>query len=96
MLDDGKTLEILRVCTDGTKNANSFLYDKCRKIAPLLGYTKVITYTLKSESGSSLFAIGAVTEAETKPQEWTRPSRARKTQDVYKQPKQLWQLPLLS
>jgi hypothetical protein len=25
-LDDGKTLEILRVCTDGSANACSFLY----------------------------------------------------------------------
>ena len=27
-LDDGKTLEVLRVCTDGTPSANSFLYSR--------------------------------------------------------------------
>src|SRR5438874_9538008 len=43
--DDGKTLEVLRVCTDGTPNANSFLYSRCAKIAGLLGYSTVITYT---------------------------------------------------
>lgn len=41
LLDNGKTLEIVRVCTDGTRNANSFLYDKVKKIALLMGYQKV-------------------------------------------------------
>jgi len=27
LLDNGSTLEVLRVCTDGTRNANSILYD---------------------------------------------------------------------
>jgi hypothetical protein len=39
-LDDGKTLEVLRVCTDGTPNANSFLYGRIKRIALLLGYEK--------------------------------------------------------
>ena len=30
-LDDGKTLEILRVATDGTPNACSFLYSRCAR-----------------------------------------------------------------
>jgi hypothetical protein len=58
-LDDGKTLEVLRVCTDGTPNANSFLYGRVKRIALLLGYSKVITYTLEEESGASLRAVGA-------------------------------------
>ena len=53
-LDDGKTLEVLRVATDGTSNACSFLYAHCARIARLMGYTKVITYTLESEGGASL------------------------------------------
>src|SRR5437660_8566841 len=55
-LDDGKTLEVLRVCTDGTPNANSFLYGRVRRIAALMGYHHVITYTLQDESGASLKA----------------------------------------
>lgn len=39
-LDDGKTLEVLRLCTDGTKNACSFLYSRCARIAKELGYEK--------------------------------------------------------
>src|SRR5260370_26515884 len=47
-LDDGKTLEILRGATDGTPNGCSFLYARCPKIARLMGYTTVITYTLEA------------------------------------------------
>ena len=32
-LDDGKTIEVLRVCTDGTPNTNSFLYGRVKRIA---------------------------------------------------------------
>lgn len=57
-LDDGKTLEVLRLCTDGERNACSFLYSKAAKIAKEMGYEKIITYILESEIGSSLKASG--------------------------------------
>src|SRR3954451_17904465 len=55
-LEDGKTLEILRVATDGTPNACSYLSSRCARIARLMGYRRVITYTLESEGGASLRA----------------------------------------
>jgi hypothetical protein len=94
LLDNGKTLEVLRVCTNGTRNANSFLYDKVRKIAALMGYEKVITYTLPSESGASLKAIGAKVERTTKPQSWTRSNRPRHEQPIFGQEKLRWNIPL--
>ena len=36
-LDDEKTLEVTRLCTDGTYNACSFLYSRCAKIAKDMG-----------------------------------------------------------
>ena len=57
-LDDGATLEITRVCTDGTKNACSMLYGAVRKAATALGYSRVLTYTLPDEGGASLKAAG--------------------------------------
>ena len=57
-LDNGTTLEVTRLCTDGTKNACSFLYGAAWRAAKALGYTKIITYTLDSESGASLKASG--------------------------------------
>ena len=54
--DDGDTLEIYRVCTDGTRNACSKLYGACVRIARDMGYKRVITYTLVTEDGASLKA----------------------------------------
>lgn len=57
-LDDGLTIEILRVCTDGTYNACSKLYGACARVAKEMGYRRIITYTLQSEIGTSLKASG--------------------------------------
>jgi len=58
MSDDGLTLEVTRVATDGTANACSALYGAARRAAFALGYKRLITYTLPSESGSSLRGAG--------------------------------------
>ena len=55
-LDDGLTCEINRVCTDGTRNACSMLYGACCRAAKAMGYRQIITYTLKSEPGTSFKA----------------------------------------
>lgn len=57
-LDDGFTVEALRVCTDGTKNACSFLYGACARIAKQFGYFRIVTYILETETGTSLKASG--------------------------------------
>lgn len=43
-LDDGWTLEVNRLCTDGTKNACSFLYAAAWRAVRAMGYHKLITY----------------------------------------------------
>ena len=91
-LDDGKTLEVLRVCTDGTPNANSFLYGRVKRIALLMGYQKVITYTLAVEPGASLRAVGAQVVGQVQPKEWSVPSRPRESQTVYGKAKVKWKL----
>lgn len=58
MLDDGLTVEITRVCTDGARNACSMLYAACRKAARAMGYERIYTYTLPEEGGASLRAAG--------------------------------------
>jgi hypothetical protein len=91
-LDDGKTLEVLRVCTDGTPSANSFLYGRLARIAWLMGYRRVITYSLEEESGASLRAVGGKVVGTVHPQEWSVPSRPRKSQAVYVKVKVKWEL----
>ena len=76
-LDDGLTAEILRVCTDGTRNACSILYGACSRCAKEMGYKRVITYTLVSESGSSLKAAGFKNVGLAGGLDWSVPSRPR-------------------
>ena len=52
-LDDGFTLEVTRLCTNGAKNACSFLYGAAARAAAAMGYKRIITYTLESENGAS-------------------------------------------
>lgn len=70
-LDDGKTLEIYRNCTDGTYNVCSKLYGACVRIAREMGYSKVITYTLQSENGASLKASNFVFDGSAGGTSWT-------------------------
>lgn len=76
-LDDGLTLEVTRCCTDGTRNACSFLYGKAACVALALGYRKIGTYTLASESGISLDAAGWKLLGERKGRSWNTKSRPR-------------------
>ena len=62
-LDDGHTLEVTRLCTDGTRNACSKLYAACARRAKLDGYKKIITFILQSEPGTSLKAAGWTLES---------------------------------
>ena len=57
-LDDGWTLEVNRLCTDGAKNACSMLYGASWRAAKAMGYKRLYTYTLPQEGGASLRAAG--------------------------------------
>lgn len=76
-LDDGLTLEVNRLCTDGTNNACSFLYGAAARAAKTMGYRKIVTYILDTESGISLRAAGWSCAGRAGGKEWTgkrRPS----------------------
>lgn len=70
-LDDGWTLEVNRLCTDGTKNACSFLYSAAWRCAKNMGYKKLITYIPNTENGSSLKASGWKCVGEAGGKRWT-------------------------
>ena len=78
LLCDGYTLEVTRLCTDGTKDVCSFLYSRTARIAKEMGYKKIITYILETESGTSLKASGWHLEKEKcGGVSWNVPSRPR-------------------
>ncbi len=76
-LDDGWTLEITRVATDGTRNACSLLEGAACRAAFAIGYRRVVTYTRKSETGASLRGAGFRQVAEVRARDWSTPSRPR-------------------
>jgi len=75
--DDGRTLEVTRLCTIGDRNACSFLYGAAARAAFALGYSRIGTYILKREPGTSLAAAGWKLIGETPGKSWSRPSRPR-------------------
>lgn len=81
-LDDGETLEVTRLCTDGTYNACSILYARCATIAKAMGYRKIITYILESESGTSLKASGWKCEGDAGGGDWSCESRPRIREEI--------------
>ncbi len=90
MLQDGYTAEVTRCCTDGTKNACSMLYSAAWRAAKALGYRRLITYTLASESGGSLKASGWQELYTTSGGSWDRCSRPREVK-APTAPKTLWE-----
>jgi hypothetical protein len=77
MLDDGFTIEVNRVATDGAQNACSSLYGAVARIARAMGYTSIITYTLPSEGGGSLRGAGWDVEGEAGGGAWVHSGSSR-------------------
>lgn len=76
-LDDGWTLEVTRLATDGTKNACSFLYAAAWRAARELGYRKLTTCILDTEPGTTLRAAGWKLVGKAGGGSWSVPSRPR-------------------
>ena len=66
---DGLTAEVLRLCVreESPKGACSMLYQACWRAWRAMGGRRLITYTLKTESGASLRGAGWRVVAECKP-----------------------------
>jgi hypothetical protein len=75
--DDGCTLEVTRLCTNGARNACSFLYGRAAKAAFALGYSRIGTYIRADEDGASLRAAGWRLIGKTKGRSWDCQSRPR-------------------
>lgn len=80
-LDDGKTLEVTRLCTIGAHNACSMLYAAAWRAARAMGYERVVTYILESENGASLRAAGWKCQGKAGGLRWT--GKRRPEADLY-------------
>jgi hypothetical protein len=89
---DGQTVEITRVSSDGTRNSTSLLYGALTRAAWALGYTRVITYTQSDESGASLRAAGWRVIAQRPARKgWNMPSRPRDDAKYESTDRMLWE-----
>lgn len=75
--DDGRTLEVTRLCTDGTPNACSFLYGAAARATRALGYDRIATFIRMDEPGTSLKAAGWRFMNSTPGRSWSVASRPR-------------------
>lgn len=93
-LDNGRTLELRRICVkEGYPNACSKIMARLKQIGQLMGYEKIITYTLQKESGASLRAVnGRIVHASNRPGEWRRKGKPYRHQAVYDEPKYRWEI----
>ena len=93
LLNDGKTLELRRVCViPKHPNGCSKLMARMKQIGQLMGYEKIITYTLQKESGNSLRAVNARQIAKVAGGQWNRKGRRTNYQAVCDEPKWRWEL----
>lgn len=93
LLNDRKTLELRRVCViPGYPNGCSKLMARMKQIGQLMGYEKIITYTLQKESGASLRAVNARQVAKVVGSQWNRKDRPTNYQAVCDEPKWRWEL----
>ena len=93
MEDNGWTLEVTRVATDGCDNACSALYGAARRATWALGYKRLVTRILNSETGTSLRGAGWKCLGESGGGTWSRKNRPRVDTHPLEQ-KLLWEAPL--
>lgn len=90
--DDGRTLEVVRTCTDGYPNVNSALYGAVARAGFAMGYARVVTYTQAGESGASLRGAGwRVVAVRPARSGWWCPSRPRRDRGDAGVARTLWE-----
>lgn len=73
-------LEVVRLVTDGTRNACSILYAAAARAGLALGYRRIQTYILDEEPGITLVAAGWTCEGEAGGGQWKHTDgKARRT-----------------
>jgi hypothetical protein len=92
MTDQYNVAEVIRLVTDGTRNACSMLYAAACRAAKAMGYRHSQTFILDSEPGTSLKACGWRKLRDSSGGTWGRPSRGRVDAHPV-EPKTLWVCP---
>ena len=82
--------EVTRLVTDGTKNACSILYAAAARAAKAMGFTRIQTYILETEPGTSLKSSGWHLDGITPGGQWKHTDGKPRRTDQPTAPKQRW------
>lgn len=97
LLQQPGTAELLRCCVKvgAPIGAGKKLNARCKRIWQLMGGTRLVTYTLASESGGSLSGSGFEREADVPGRQWNGSKRGGRS--IASEPKTRWgaRLPLV-
>jgi len=83
-------LEVVRLVTDGTPNACSMLYAAAARAGRALGFKRIQTYILESETGVTLRAAGWVCEGSAGGGQWKHTDGKPRRTDQPTETKQRW------
>ncbi len=75
--DQYNVCEVVRLCTTGCKNVCSMLYASAARAAEAMGFSRIQTFILDTEPGTSLKATSWVKGDQTPGKSWSVPSRQR-------------------
>ena len=86
------TAEVTRLVTDGTKNACSILYAAAARACAAMGFSRIQTYILEHEPGTSLKAAGWRFDGMTAGGDWnnSKANMGTRRTDQPQGPKQRW------
>lgn len=82
--------EVTRLATDGTRNACSILYAAAARACRAMGFRRIQTYTLETESGASLRAAGWVHDGCAGGGQWKHTDGRPRRTDQPTGPKSRW------
>jgi opacity protein-like surface antigen len=83
-------LEVTRLVTDGTENCCSLLYAAAARAGAAMGYRRIQTYVLNTESGTSLRAAGWTDEGEAGGGQWKHTDGRPRRTDQPTEMKRRW------
>jgi hypothetical protein len=89
-VDDQTTVEVTRLCSDGTPNVCSFLYGHAARAAFARGFKRIQTYIMRTESGASLRVSGWLFDRMSHHSRWDHRPKSKPLPPHLQDRKQLW------
>ena len=77
-LNDGRTFEVVRLCTNGYKNAASFLLGAAWRTCKAMGVRRLVSYTREDEHGTCYRAAGWRVTKQVRGEKWNHGNKSQR------------------